>query len=81
MPPAMHADVRCIDDVIAFFFQAVGRNGVFQMMNIAKRSMKSSAFAKMATSTKYEPPVEFKGDPARLEMHYWKNMGYARPYR
>ena len=41
--------------------------------------MKSSAFAKMATSAKFEPPPECKDDPARLEDHYWKNMGYHSP--
>lgn len=59
--------------------EAVGRNGIFQVTNIAKRSMTSAAFEKMATSPKFQPPQDIKDDPARLEQHYWKNMGYYSP--
>ena len=59
--------------------EAVGRNGVFQMMNIEKRNMKSKHFEKMATSAKYASPANLNGDPGKLELHFWKNLGYHSP--
>lgn len=57
--------------------QVEGRNGVYQQLNIERKTMSVKRFRKMAESDKYRTPDYF--DYEELERKYWKNVSYNSP--
>ncbi|KAJ2939956.1 hypothetical protein O0L34_g6663 [Tuta absoluta] len=54
-----------------------GKQGLFQQINIQKKSMNVKQFAVLANSTKYCTPRHSSFDD--LERKYWKNVTYVAP--
>ncbi|XP_068626135.1 lysine-specific demethylase 4C-like [Battus philenor] len=54
-----------------------GKQGLFQQINIQKKSMTVKQFAVMANSAKYCTPRHINYDD--LERKYWKNVTYVAP--
>lgn len=54
-----------------------GKQGLFQQINIQKKSMTVKQFAVMANSAKYCTPRHTSNDD--LERKYWKNVTYVAP--
>ncbi|KAI5640820.1 jmjC domain, hydroxylase domain-containing protein [Phthorimaea operculella] len=54
-----------------------GKQGLFQQINIQKKSMNVKQFAVLANSTKYCTPRHSSYDD--LERKYWKNVTYVAP--
>jgi jumonji domain-containing protein 2 len=57
--------------------QVEGRNGVYQQLNIERKTMTVKRFRKLAESSKYCTPDFF--DYEELERKYWKNVTYNSP--
>lgn len=54
-----------------------GKQGLYQQLNIQKKSMTIQEFKKMAESDRYQTPKHF--DYEDLERKYWKNITYVAP--
>lgn len=54
-----------------------GRNGLYQVLNVERKSMRASAYKKLATSSKYAPPDT--DDNEALERKFWKNITFNSP--
>ncbi|XP_011498007.1 PREDICTED: lysine-specific demethylase 4C-like isoform X2 [Ceratosolen solmsi marchali] len=54
-----------------------GKQGLYQQINIQKKSMTVKEYEKLATSERYRTPKHF--DYEDLERKYWKNITYVAP--
>lgn len=54
-----------------------GKRGVYQQINVQKRSMTVKQFHDLAVSERYQTPKHFDYDD--LERKYWKNITYISP--
>ena len=54
-----------------------GKQGLYQQINIQKKSMTVAEYQKLASSAKYCTPTHF--DFEDLERKYWKNITYNPP--
>ncbi|KOX81382.1 putative lysine-specific demethylase 4B [Melipona quadrifasciata] len=54
-----------------------GKQGLYQQINIQKKSMTVKEYSKMANSERYNTPRHF--DYEDLERKYWKNITYVAP--
>lgn len=54
-----------------------GKQGIYQQLNIQKRSMTVKQFRELAFSERHQTPKHF--DYADLERKYWKNVTYIAP--
>ncbi|XP_029163970.1 lysine-specific demethylase 4C-like [Nylanderia fulva] len=54
-----------------------GKQGLYQQINIQKKSMTVQEYSKMANSERYATPRHF--DYEDLERKYWKNITYVAP--
>lgn len=61
-----------------FVFKVVqGKQGVYQQLNIQKKSMTVADYKTMAESRMYRTPDHF--DYAELERKFWQNITYQSP--
>ncbi|XP_046420050.1 lysine-specific demethylase 4C-like isoform X1 [Neodiprion fabricii] len=54
-----------------------GKQGLYQQINIQKKSMTVKEYSKLANSERYNTPKHF--DYEDLERKYWKNITYVAP--
>lgn len=54
-----------------------GKQGIYQQINIQKKSITVKQFRDLAFSERYQPPKHFDYD--ELERNYWKNVTYVAP--
>ncbi|XP_012269220.2 lysine-specific demethylase 4C-like isoform X1 [Athalia rosae] len=54
-----------------------GKQGLYQQINIQKKSMTVKEYSKLANSERYSTPKHF--DYEDLERKYWKNITYVAP--
>ncbi|XP_076649337.1 lysine-specific demethylase 4C [Halictus rubicundus] len=54
-----------------------GKQGLYQQINIQKKSMTVNEYSKLANSERYNTPRHF--DYEDLERKYWKNITYVAP--
>lgn len=61
-----------------FVFKVVtGKQGLYQQINITKKSMSVQEYRKIAENPRYNTPPSF--DYEDLERKYWKNITYISP--
>lgn len=56
---------------------ATGKQGLYQQINIQKKSLTIKQFAELASTDRYATPKHF--DYEDLERKYWKNITYVAP--
>lgn len=54
-----------------------GKQGLYQQINIQKKSLTVQQFAALAQTDRYQTPKHFDYD--ELERKYWKNIAYVAP--
>jgi len=64
--------------IYIYLFKVVqGKNGVYQLLNIQKKTITVEDYKTMAESRAYKTPNHF--DFAELERKYWQNITYQSP--
>lgn len=64
--------------MLLYLFQVVqGKQGLYQQLNIQKKSMTVAEYKTMAESENYKTPNHF--DYGDLERKYWKNIIFKSP--